>query len=167
LRGVRRECVGEQWTKGRVELLSSPSSWAILRAVLRGFKRRIVLRLLSCFVGGVCFGLPRHGLPRRWVFRGVALRGVVLRGTESCETWSLPRHGLARLGGEKLGGLPGSAWHGGGGVEVPSMLAKVTHWYRILCFQMFFSSSSCDCARLTMMAVRYCRWCWCWRARRC
>jgi hypothetical protein len=62
--------VGEQWTKGRVEMLSSPSSWAIVRAVLRGFKRRIILHLLV-FSGGVCFGLARHGLPGQGVLRDV------------------------------------------------------------------------------------------------
>jgi hypothetical protein len=93
---------------------------------------------------GVCFFLSAVVVwaLRGIVFRGVVFRGMALRGMESCETWSLPRHGLARLGGEKLGGLPGSAWHGGGGIEVQSMLAKVTHRYRILCFKCSFHLSS-------------------------
>jgi hypothetical protein len=58
-----------------------------VRAVLRGIKRRTVMRLLSCFVGGVCFGLPRRGLGRRYLSRHRVLRDVEPSEAWSCETW--------------------------------------------------------------------------------
>jgi hypothetical protein len=124
-----------------------------VRAVLRGIKR-VVLRLLV-FSGGVCFGLARHGLPRHW-----ASRGMVFRGRESCETWSLPRHCLERHGvlrdlEEKsicLGWSSMVVRRSGIPVDISQSHPSVSNSV----LQIFFSSSSCDCARLTMMTVRYC-----------
>jgi hypothetical protein len=153
LRGVGRECVGEQRTNGRVELLSSPSPRAIVRAVLRGIKRRIVLRLPFLLCRRRLFwpseawpsealGLPRRGLARRCLERHGAFRGMVLRDLEEinlvvCLGWS----GMV----VRRSGSPVDASQ-----SHPFVSNSV--------LQVFFPSSSCDCACLTMMAVRYCRW---------
>jgi hypothetical protein len=122
LRGVGRECVGEQWTKWRVELLRLLSSWAIWRLsceALRGGSPCVCFVSLSaafvCALRGMALrgvGLPRHRLPRRGLARHGLARHGVFRDV------GLTRHGLARLGGEDHW-LPGSAlarwWSGSGG----------------------------------------------------
>jgi hypothetical protein len=104
-RGVGRECVGEQWRKGRVELLSlsivvgdfesclarhlrGGSIWAVFGWSCEALKRRICLGF-----GGGCWGLARHGVLRDvWPSEAMGLLGQwALRGVESCETWSLTR----------------------------------------------------------------------------
>ena len=61
-----------------------------LEAVLRGIKRRISLRLLCFFVGGVCLCLARHGLTRRWPYEASSSEAWSCEAW-SCEAWSLPR----------------------------------------------------------------------------
>ena len=88
LRGVGRECVGEQWKKWKVELLRLSSSWAMWR--------------LSCEAlrgGSPCLFF----LFRRWLFGPCEASSSEAWSSEAwsfeawpCEAWSLARRGAFR-----------------------------------------------------------------------
>jgi hypothetical protein len=85
-----RGCVGEQWRKGRVELLRLLSSWAMWRLSCEALRGGFPCVCFAFFVGGVCLCLARHGLPRHWSSETLASRGMVFRDI------GLPRRGLPR-----------------------------------------------------------------------